>query len=54
MYYKMSSLAGFFFGIITILIIFMPFWYLAQKNAKIGAVYNNLFCNNVNTNSVNA
>jgi hypothetical protein len=40
----MSPLAGYFLGILTVLIIFIPFWYLGQKNKKIEEVYKKYIC----------
>lgn len=41
----MSPLVAYFLGIITILIILIPFWYLARVNTKISTTYKNIFCN---------
>ena len=48
----MTALLAFLIGVITVLIIIIPFWYAATANAKIGEVYNSIFCNNINTNTV--
>ncbi len=42
----MSPLVGYFLGILTVLVIFLPFWYLGRTNNKIGTVYKKYFCNN--------
>lgn len=41
----MSPLVAYFLGLITILIVLVPFWYLAKINGKIQPVYNSIFCN---------
>lgn len=40
----MSPLAAYFLGVLTVLIIFIPFWYLGQKNKKIEEVYKKYIC----------
>jgi hypothetical protein len=40
----MSPLAAYFLGILTVLVIFIPFWYLGQKNKKIEQVYKKYIC----------
>ena len=40
----MSPLLGYFLGILTVLIIFIPFWYLGRNNAKIESIYKQYFC----------
>lgn len=45
--FKMSPLVAYFLGIITILIILIPFWYLARVNQKISTTYKNIFCNSL-------
>jgi len=40
----MSSLVAYFLGIITVLVIFFPLWYLGRTNDKIGNVYKQYFC----------
>ena len=44
----MSSLIAYFLGILTILVIIVPFWYLAKVNKRIEPVYKNVFCKNIN------
>lgn len=45
----MSSLVAFFLGIVTIIIIFVPFWYLATVSSKVKPIYAEIFCNNIST-----
>ena len=40
----MSSLIAFFLGILVVLIIFIPFWYLGRSNASIQPIYESIFC----------
>jgi hypothetical protein len=40
----MSSLIAFFLGILVVLVIFIPFWYLGRSNATIKPVYESIFC----------
>lgn len=50
----MSPLVAYFLGIITVLIILIPFWYLARVNQKISTTYKNIFCDSLaSTNTVN-
>ncbi len=42
----MSPIVAYFLGLITVLLIIIPFWYLASINGKINPVYNSIFCNN--------
>ncbi len=49
----MSPLVAYFLGIITILIIFFPFWYLGRTTNKIGNVYKQYFCAGSNTQNAN-
>ncbi len=44
----MRSLIAYFLGILTVLIILIPFWYVAKSNTKIKQVYDDVFCNSVN------
>jgi hypothetical protein len=48
----MSPLLAYFLGILTLVVIFLPFWYLGRTNNKIGQVYKDYFCNNVSGSSV--
>jgi hypothetical protein len=48
----MSPLVSYFLGILTVLVIFLPFWYLGRTNNKIGTVYKKYFCNNQATSEV--
>ncbi len=43
----MNPLIAYFLGLVTVLIILVPFWYLAKINSKIQPVYNDIFCSNV-------
>ena len=40
----MSPLVGFFLGILTVLVIFLPFWYLSRTNDALGNVYKKYLC----------
>lgn len=40
----MSSLIAFFLGILLILVIFIPFWYLGRENATVKPIYDSIFC----------
>jgi hypothetical protein len=43
----MSPIVAYLLGIITVLIIFLPFWYIAKGNQKVKKVYNDVFCKNI-------
>lgn len=43
----MTPIVAYFLGLITILIILIPFWLLAKSNGKIQPVYKGLFCANI-------
>ncbi len=43
----MTPLVAYFLGLITILIILIPFWLLGKSNSKIQPVYKGLFCSNI-------
>lgn len=43
----MSSLLAYIFGIVTVLVIFIPFWYISKSNEKIQPVYKDIFCNSI-------
>ncbi len=43
----MNPLIAYFLGLITVLLVLVPFWYLAKVNGKISPVYKDLFCSNV-------
>ena len=47
----MRSLIAYFLGILTVLIILIPFWYVAKSNTKIKQVYKDVFCNSIETSS---
>jgi hypothetical protein len=48
----MTPVIAYFLGIITVIVIIVPFWYIASVNAKIGPVYSDIFCNNIKTGNV--
>ncbi len=48
----MAPLVAFFLGILLVLVILIPFWYVATVNSKIGPVYKSIFCQNIDTNAV--
>ena len=48
----MAPLAAFFLGILLVAVILVPFWYIATVNSEVGSVYKNIFCNNIDTNTV--
>jgi hypothetical protein len=52
LYTKMAPLVAFFLGILLVLVILIPFWYVATVNSKIGPVYKSIFCQNIDTNAV--
>lgn len=41
--FKMSLLS-YFFGILTVFIIIIPFWFVSTINRNVNAVYRNTFC----------
>lgn len=43
----MSPVVAYFLGLITVLLIIIPFWYLAKVNSKIQPVYEDIFCNSI-------
>jgi hypothetical protein len=43
----MSPLVAYFLGVITMLVVIIPFWYLAKVNSKIQPVYKDVFCGSV-------
>ena len=47
----MAPLAAFFLGILLVIVILVPFWYVATVNNKVGPVYKSIFCNNIDTNT---
>jgi hypothetical protein len=49
----MAPIAAFFLGILLVMVILIPFWYVATVNAKVGSVYKSLFCNNIDTSQTN-
>ena len=49
----MAPIAAFFLGIPLVLVILVPFWYIATVNPNIGSVYKSIFCNNIDTSQVN-
>ncbi len=49
----MSPLLAYFLGIFTILIIFVPFWYLAQVNSKVAPTYKSIFCSGSSGSALN-
>lgn len=49
----MSPLLGYFLGIFTVLIIFIPFWYLAKVNKKVEPTYKSFFCDSIGGSSTN-
>ena len=40
----MNSVAAFFFGVLIVFIIFIPFWLLANVNQTINTAYRNSVC----------
>lgn len=40
----MSPLAAYIFGILTVLIIIIPFWFFATVNSSVATTYRNTFC----------
>lgn len=50
----MSPLLGYFLGIFTVIIIFVPFWYLAKVNKKIEPTYKSFFCSSIGSSSSKA
>lgn len=48
----MSPLVAYFLGVLTILVIFIPFWYLGRTNDKIGEVYKKYLCNLASSSNV--
>lgn len=40
----MSPYLAYFLGLITLIVIFLPFWLLAQNNLEVAKIYNNIFC----------
>lgn len=49
----MAPIAAFFLGILLVLVILVPFWYIATVNSNVGSVYKSIFCNNIDTSQVN-
>ena len=43
----MSPIVAYFLGLLTIIIIFIPFWYLARENNKVQPIYNSIFCDSI-------
>lgn len=43
----MSPLLAYFLGFFTVLVIFIPFWYLAKVNKKVEPTYQSIFCSTV-------
>ncbi len=48
----MAPLVAFFLGILVVLVILIPFWYVATVNSKVGPVYKSIFCQNIDTSDV--
>ncbi len=46
----MSPLLAYFLGILTLVVIFLPFWYLGRTNNKISQVYKDFFCTSSSSN----
>ena len=40
----MSPLIAYFLGLLTFLVIFLPFWALALVNSSVGQAFDQLFC----------
>lgn len=49
MYFKyiMTPIAAFFLGILVILLIIVPWWYVATLNTNAGTLYKNVVCHNL-------
>jgi len=45
----MQVYLAYLLGILTALIILIPFYYFAQQSSSVGKVYNNTLCKNVKT-----
>ena len=45
----MDAFLGYLLGIITVLIILIPFYYFAVNSSSVGKVYNNTLCKNIKT-----
>ena len=43
----MSPIVAYFIGLLTIIIIFIPFWYLARENDKVKPLYKSIFCDSI-------
>lgn len=40
----MDALLAYFLGILTVLVIFLPFWVLSMYFPEVASVYDNVFC----------
>lgn len=43
----MSNYAAYFLGILTVLIILIPFWYIATSSASVREAYENTVCRDI-------
>lgn len=43
----MSIIIAYLLGILTVLIIIVPMWYMSKQDANIGSIVHDIFCTNV-------
>jgi len=43
----MSIIIAYLLGILTVLIIIIPMWYMSKQDSNIGTIVNDIFCHNI-------
>jgi hypothetical protein len=46
-YLKMTPIGAYILGIITMLLLFVPFWYVSTKDTELSKTYKGIFCSNL-------